>query len=802
MSNVPLHDALSAAYAAHEAGDTATAERTCRDVLGALPRQREALQLLGVILAQSGRLTEAERVLREAVETDPGAAFMHFNLGHVLSQQGRREEALASYTMATTHAPDFAPAAIHRCVVLIQLGRVPEAIDGLNAVLERETSADAFYHRGNALKRLGRADEALADYERALTLAPDDPEILYNRGNALLDLGRWSEAIASYDAALKSAPGYPDALNNRGIALQRQGRAAEAVASYDAALAAAPQFAAAHYNRGNALKDLHRYEEALASYDRALALEPGYAEAANNRGSALNSLRRTADAIAAFSRALELRPDYAEALFNRAQALLHHRDYAAAAADFERLRELERQDKAPRFEYLAGDLLHARMHCCDWREHPDLWAAVVAGVRGGERVCDPFAFLAISRSPADEQQCARLFAADRFPIIAGPAHARRSRDRIRLGYVSGEFCEQATAFLLVGVIEGHDKSRFEVVGFDNGIDDGSATRRRLTAAFDALIDISGMSDSDAAAAVRHAGIDILINLNGYFGFGRNGVFARRPAPIQINYLGFPGTLGSAAADYIIADRRVIPEGEYAFYDEKVVILPDSYQPNDSRRPIPNPTLTRRDAGLPERGFVFCSFNNTYKLTPEMFDRWMRMLRAVDGSVLWLLEGNPAVAPNLRREAEARGVDAGRIVFAPRLPPAQHFARQALADLFLDTLPYNAHTTASDALWAGLPVLTCPGSTFAGRVAASLLHALDLPELIADTPERYEEEGVRLACDPHALATVRAKLLANRRTRPLFDTDRYRRHLEAAYRMMWERHQRGEAPVSFSVAAIP
>jgi predicted O-linked N-acetylglucosamine transferase (SPINDLY family) len=797
-----LNRRLAAAVAAHESGDTAGAERLYNSVLAAAPGQPDALQLLGLLKAQGGRLAEAEALLRRALAAGGASAAIHFNLANVLNELGRLEPALAHYSEALHRDPGFVPAAIYRAVVLNQLGRAEEALAAFDALLARVPNAEAFYNRANILKSLGRTDDAIADYDRALALHPAFPEALFNRGNALLQERRWGDAVASYDRALAVAADYPEALVNRGVALLELSRTDEALASFDRALALVPDFADAHYNRGNALQRLFRLDEALASYDRALGLNPGYAGAANNLGSVLMTLKRMDEAIAAFSRALALQPDLADAHFNRAQALMQEARYEEAIADFERLAAL---GAAERYDYVAGDLLHARMHCCDWRDFDRSLADVVAAVRARARACVPFAFMAMADRSPDLLACAEIYAADKFPATAAAAPAPRrdgaagEQRKIRLGYLGGEFNEQATAFLLAELIERHDRGCFEVIALDNGDDDGSPMRRRLEAAFDRMIDISRMTDDDAARAIRDLGIDILVNLNGYFGYGRTGIFARRPAPVQVNYLGFPGTLGAGYMDYIVADRVVLPEAEQSYYREHVAWLPDCYQPNDTQRAIAAATPPRRDLGLPEDGVVFCSFNNNYKLAPAVFDRWMRILQAVEGSVLWLLEGNRTVAQNLRAEAARRGVSPERIVFARRVPLAEHLARHRAADLFLDTLPYNAHTTGSDALWAGVPLLTCLGTTFPGRVAASLLTAMGLPELIARSLDEYEALAVAVAHDPARLAGLKATLAANRATAPLFDSERYRRHIEAAYATMWERCRAGQPPQSFCVA---
>ena len=794
-----LQRTLSEAFAAHEAGRLPDAERLYKAVLDAAPDQFDALQLLGLLQAQSGHRAEAERLLRRALSINSDSADLHFNLGNVLNELGRIEEALTFYDAALARHSGFAEAAIYRAVILNQLGRAEDALRGLDTLLAKGPNAEAFYNRANVKKGLGRTQDALDDYDRALAQHAGFVEAWFNRANTLFDLGRTEEAIANYDRALAASPDNPDVLNNRGVALLALDRADEALAAFDYVVGAAPDFADAHYNRGNALRQLNRLDEALASYDQALVLNPTYPAAANNRGNVLVAMKLTDRAIDSFNQAIAERPDYAEARYNRSQALIEAGHYEQAIADFDWLLRHQTPDMAQWCEGLPGNRLYAQMQCCDWSNFERGSAEVIAGVRGGTDLCHPFNFLAISDSPADQLQCATAYAAAKFPAAPMPAPAAKTtHGKIRLGYVSGEFREQATAFLLVELIERHDKARFEVFGFDNGFDDGGPTRARLAKAFDHLIDIAPMTDDETARVIADAGIDILINLNGYFGYARNGVFAKRPAPIQVNYLGFPGTLGADTIDYILADRWTIPAADHPHYREKVVTLPDSYQPNDSHRRIAEATPTRSDVGLPDGAFVFCSFNNNYKLTPALFDRWMKILRVVDGSVLWLLEGNDAVARNLRREAAKRGVPSERIVFAPRIPPDRHMPRHRLADLCLDTLPYNAHTTASDALWAGLPVLTCAGTTFAGRVAASLLSAVGLTELIAASLDDYERLAAQLAQEPARLSEIKAKLARNLKTTALFDTERTRRHIEAAFETMARRHSNGERPESFAV----
>ena len=438
---------------------------------------------------------------------------------------------------------------------------------------------------------------------------------------------------------------------------------------------------------------------------------------------------------------------------------------------------------------------------CDWNDLPAQSAHLIATIRGKAQVVAPFASLSISTSPAEQLQSAEGAIADlgAFPKLwRGEVYAH---ERVRIAYLSADFREHPVACLVAGMLEAHDKTRFEVAGLSFGPDDQSDMRRRITGAFEHFLDVRSLSDQAVAELIRQREIDVAVDLTGFTAHGRPGISIRRPAPIHVNYLGYPGTMGSTAFDYVVADKVVIPDEQRCFFTEQVVWLPDVYQANDNQRRIAEKVPTRRECGLPDKGLVFCSFNNTFKITPEIFDVWMRLLREIDGSVLWLIAGDATTSENLRREAEKRGVPREDLIFASRMPLADHLARHRLADIFLDTLPYNAHTTASDALWAGLPVLTCLGSTFAGRVAGSLLNAAGLSELVTENLDDYEALAIKLARDPALLSSLKAKLAANRLACTLFDTQRFTRHLEAAYITMWERYQRGQPPAHFAVDAV-
>ena len=673
------------------------------------------------------------------------------------------------------------------------------------ASLYREVLAAKPSHE-HALHMLGLVKYQQREYEAAVVLirksiaaAPSQAAAFSNLALCLQELRRFDEALACCDRALALNPGYPEALTNRGNALFDLQRHDEALASYDAALSLRPDYAGALYNRGRALQELGRHAEALASYERALALGLASAEFFHNRGIALQQLGRHDEALASYDRALTLDPGLAAALFNRSLVLYALRRYEDAAASFVRLIE-----RAPDHDYAHGYLLSCQMHCCAWEEARRNAERVAREVAIGRKPVTPFVFIASSASASAHLQYARTYAAAKCPASPTPLWAgeRYGHDKIRVAYLSGDFRNHAVPYLMARLFERHDRTNFDItaVSFEPG--DGSPMRRRLQEAFTEFIDVHGQSDLEVARALRQREVDIAVDLGGFTGGGRPGVLAHRPAPVQASYLGYPSTMGTDYIDYLFADRHVIAPEHDVFYAEKVVRLPDTYWVTDNTRPIAAQTPARADVGLPDSGFVFCCFNNSHKITPELFDVWMRLLREVDGSALWLLEGNAAAVRNLRNEAQRRGVAPRRLVFAPKLESAEHLARHRLGDLMLDTLPYNGHTTASDALWAGLPLVTCSGTAFPGRVAGSLLHAAGLPELITENLQEYEALALRLARTPQLLSAIRAKLLRNRSTSPLFDTDRFRRHFESAYRAMWERYQRGEPPESFSVQPIP
>ena len=543
---------------------------------------------------------------------------------------------------------------------------------------------------------------------------------------------------------------------------------------------------------------LGRWEDAQGLMAHAIALNPQAPGPLFLRGSALQKLDRHDEAVACFARALALNPRIAEVRLNRAASLYRLRRYEEAGDDYDRLLDI-----APDFPFARGNRLFCRLQCCDWRSLEREAAAIIADMRAGRRAIAPFDAKALFLSAEDELACARIWAADQHARPTAPSpRGQPQHSALRVAYISADFREGPLATLMTGVFEHHDPHRVETIGVSLAPDDRSAARGRFARAFHHFVDVSDKNDIEIASQLSQMEIDIAVDLMGFTEGARSWIFKHRPAPIQAGFLGYPGTVGGDWLDYLIADRVVVPDEQRRFYAEQLVYLPDAFLPRDTGcKPSPAP-VSRLDEELPERGFVFACFNNAYKLNPVMFDIWMRLLREVEESVLWLSEPNRAAKQNLLREAQARGVVPERLVFARFRPsPEEHLARLKLADLFLDTLPYNAHTTASDALWAGLPVLTCLGNTFAGRVAASLLETIGLPEMITTTLDDYETLALKLARDPGALAAIAKKLRDHRDTHPLFDAARFTRHLEAAYAEMWERAQRGAPPSHFAVPRL-
>jgi len=649
------------------------------------------------------------------------------------------------------------------------------------------------------LHQAGNLAEAARLYAEVLKLNPNQFEPLYALGVLHYQSASYADAERLLAEALKLDPRAVEAYYFRGCTLQRLNRNQDAIVAFDQALASRQGFVDALMARGVARMSLNRYEDALEDFDAILAAEPQNAGAWTNRGCTLQGMNRNEDALACFERASSLKPDLVEALISGGSVLAALKRFDEAAERYEKALSIN-----PDLPYVFGNLMLFRLQACDWRHLDRDRARIAADVKAGKPVIQPFINVTLSSSMADQLQCARTSIAYQWPKQSRVLWRgeRYGHDKIRVAYISADFRDHAVARLVAGLFEHHDKARFETTAISLVPDDGSAMRKRLRGVFDRFIDAERQSDEQGATLLREMEVDIAVDLMGFTSGCRPGILAFRPAPVQVNFLGYPGTMAASYVDYIVADRIVVPDEHRAFYAEKVVTLPDTYQCNDRRREIAAATPSRAALGLPERAFIFCCFNNSNKITPETFSLWMRLLHQVDGSVLWLLEDNAGATNNLRGEAAAHGIAVERLVFAPRVKPVEHLARHRAADLFLDTLPYGAHTTASDALWTGLPVLTCRGSTFAGRVGASLLLAAGLPDLVTDSPDAYEALALKLARDRNAIGALKETLARNRDTCALFDTARFARHFEAALTTMREHQRSGKAPAPFAVEAAP
>jgi protein O-GlcNAc transferase len=757
----------------------------------------DAFYTRGNALSRLRQFGEAVASYDQALALKPDSAEMYSNRGIALCELKRFDEGLASYDRAIALKPDCAETFINRGIALTQLKRFDEALASYNqAIALNPASAQAFNNRGNTFTALKQFEAAVASYDQALARKPDSAETYSDRGNALRELKRFEEALANCDRAIALDAEHIGAWVNRGIALAELKRFEEALASYNQAISLDPKHAVACYNRTNTLRELRKFDEALADCDQAITLKPDYAEAFNNRGAVLADLEHYDEAVASYNQAIALKPDYADAFYNRGNALAELKRFDEALASYNQAVLL-----APNHKFAFGGLADCAMNLCDWNRWDELSRKLRRHVTERKSCVSPLVLLGYNDDAALHLACAQNYALDRFNAIPQRLGSRPiwRHDKIRVAYLSGDFRRHPVAYLVAELFERHDRSRFEVIGVSFGPDDGSDMRSRLAAGFDQFIDVRMQSDQDVARLINDLQVDIAVDLNGHTRYGRLGSLAFRPAPIQVTYLGFPGTTGTDFIDYIIGDAIVLPFDQQPYYTEHIVHLPDCYQVNDRKRTIASRTPTREEFSLPAQGIVFCCFSNTWKITPLIFDVWMRLLRKVAGSVLWLRRDSQHAEQNLCKEAAARGIDPARLVFADTLPQhGDHLARHCLADLFLDTLPYNAHTTASDALWAGLPVLTCRSKAFAGRVAASLLTAVGLPELLTDSLAEYEALALRFATDPLLRSGLRERLQKKRLECSLFDTDRFCRNIEAAYTTMWELWQRGERPRSFSV----
>jgi protein O-GlcNAc transferase len=788
--------AFNDALAALNRGSFLEAERLFREVLAADSKHVPSLNLLSIVLMRMDRHQEAEQFIARAVKLDRRSDVSFYNYGLIEKRLNKPDQALELFNKALSLNNKVPETWNNRGTIFNDLENYEAAISDFDRAINLNTNyAEAYANKGKSLIKLKRDDDALAAYDQALARNPNLAEAWLGRGNIYSNLKRHEEAFVACNKALTLKPDLAEAWLGCGNVLTDLKRYDEALAAFDKALAIGPDLADGWLGRGNVYSSLQRQSDAVAAYKRALELKPDFAQAWLGLGNLHASADRQDEALAAYDKAIALKPDLFEAWTARGHALISLRRYEDAFRDFDKALALK-----PDGAFIEGLRLHAKMCLCDWTNLDAERAHLELSIENGVPQL-PFVPLSVSSSPAEQLRCAKLLNKIEYTSRAQPIWRGEhyTHDRISVAYVSADLCDHPVANLIAGVFEHHDKSRFEVTGVSLRWEPNSPMQHRIKGSLEHFIDAQNENDESIARLLRHLEIDIAVDLMGFTGRHRTNIFARRPAPVQLNYLGYAGTMGADYIDYIVADSTVIPRDHFEFFDEKVVWLPGSFMPSDSRRPVAQETPRRSDLGLPDEAFVFRCFSGAYKFNPETFRSWVRLLKAAPNSVLWLNKQDAITTANLRRETEAHGVSSDRLVFATDVPSLpDYLARHRLADLFLDTLPYNAHSTANDALWAGLPVLTRMGQTFAGRVAASLLNAIGLPELIAHSEEAYENIALELAHDPIKLAAIRQKLEAARQTSALFDTRLFTRCLETAYATMYERHQAHLPPDHFAV----
>ena len=739
-----LDNLINKALQLHKDGRFQDAINLYSDLLENKKNDSQLLFLIGTAYIQQGKIEEGIQELKKSISLKPENVFAHSNLGNALKDLKRYDEALVSYDEALRINTNF---------------------------------ADIHNNRGSILKNLKKYNEALASYEKALQLNPDHAYTHNNKGNALKDLKRYEEAIASYNKALQLNPNYADAYNNKGNALKDLKRYVEALTSFDEAIKIKSDHFDAYNNRGIVFNEIKYYEKALDSFDKALQINPNYAFAYNNKGNALKDLKRYEEALKSYDEAIKINSSFVDAYNNKGNILKDLKFYDEAISNYERVIKLK-----PDFDYILGKFLHTKMQVCSWNDFDSLLKKISKEIKENSKVIEPFFFLGLIDNPADFKLTSEIFVKDKIskPSKIQPVAKYSNHKKPRIGYFSADFCNHAVLHLMMDVFRNHNKSLFDIYGFSFGPDKNDKWRSEVKNYFFKFEDVNKISDKEVADLSRKFEIDIAIDLTAFTSNSRSGIFSYRAAPIQINYLGYPGTMGAEFIDYIIADEVIIPKNNFKYYSEKVLYLPDCYQANMSKKDVSKKEFKRRDFGLPDNAFVYCSFNNNYKITPHIFDIWMNILKKVPNSVLWIFKSNETASINLKKETTVRGVDPNRIIFASYLPNDEHLKRISLADLFLDTFPYNAHVTASDAIRMGIPVVTLTGNSFASRVGASILSYVGIKELIARSTKEYQELGIELAIKPNKLAMLKNRIKASASKSNLFDSYSFTKKLENIY----------------------
>ena len=743
--------------------------------------------IIGACYKSLGQLEVAAKMFKNAVIIKPDFSEAHKNLGITLKDLGKFDDAVKSFKKSIAIEPKYLDAHYNLAVTHKVMGQLDFAVNSYKEVLVINPDfAEAHNNLGNVLKDLDQLNNAFTSYEKAIAIRPDFAEAHNNLGNVLKDLDQLTNAVTSYEKAVVIKPDFAESYYNLGVVLKQLGLLDDAVRAYKNAITIKPDFAEAHNSLGNCFTILGQMGLAIDCHEKAISIKSDFAEAHNYLGFNLLSLGKLKGATKFFENAIGINPNYAEAHGNLGNVFKKLKHLDKAMLCYENAYEVK-----PNMNFILGDILNNKMHLCNWNDLPSLLNKAKKRIINSERVVGPFSLLGLIDDPALQRKASVTFANYYFPesntlpkITRYPKHSK-----IRIGYFSADFKVHPVAALTAELYELHNRSHFEIYAFSFGPDTKDELNLRIKTGVDHFHDVHLMPHKEIVLLARSLEIDIAVDLGGHTAKSKTDVFAMSAAPIQLSYIGYLGTMGVNYYDYLIADPIMIPEKNQKHFVEKIVYLP-SFQVNDSKESSPEVTLNRKDLGLPEKGFVFCCFNNTYKFTPATFDIWARILKEVVGSVLIIYANNESSKLNLTKEIAMRGVDPSRLIFGERLDRPEYLARFQTADLFLDTQPYNAGTTASDALRMGLPMLTLKGKSYQARMGASILNALNLPELITNTPREYESLAIELAINSEKLKIIKDKLINNLSTAPLFNTPLFAKNLESAYSKMYERHQKG------------
>lgn len=745
----------------------------------------------GIRLQNAGQLDEARRIFLTLAEALPTETPIHTRLGQVAFALGKMEDAASHFEAALRCNPEQADILSNLGVVYRRIERLDESLAAYEKALEHNPdSADTLFNQGVVLQSMERFEEAEKAFRQAIQIDAAHPSARFHLGNLLMQMESFEEAVVCYQETIHANIKVADSYCNMGSALKQLNRHDEARVCYEKAAALNPESLDTLYNLGNLLCQQGRLNEAAVAYDRCLRLDPKHLPSLGNYGNVLTKLQRYDDAEKIFDRALVEDPKSHSVTLNRGNVYYIQKSYPAALAAYERALEID-----PEYKFQRGQLIYTKLHAGDWAGFDNLATDLIRDVMAGKPVSTPFAILSLVDDPQVQQRAIETFAKTEFPTqnalplaITHPEHSR-----IRIGYFSTDYYHHPVTHLMLGLFNAHDRSRFEVIAFSLGNPIKDKWHQRVKESVDQFIEVQDLSDKEVAELARSMEIDIAVDLNGFTEHCRAGIFAHRAAPVQVSYIGYLGTMGAPYIDYLVTDTTIVPPEARPFYNEKMIYLP-SYQINDpEQRPSERP-MSRAEFGLPDDAFVFCAFNNNYKITPSVFECWMRILNRAPNAVLWLFVSNEQAQENLRQFAAEHGVAPERLIFAKKIVLEDHLARQRLGDLFLDTLPYNAGATASNALRVGLPVLTRTGKSFAGRMGSSLLKAVGLPELITATPQEYEDKAVQLASDPVLIQSIRQKLAANLPNSALFDNKAFARNIETAFQTVHNRACQGLPPM--------